>query len=86
MTTATRQEREIAEAPKNADVLPGGIREAARRLGVGERKAYRMAERGEYPFSAFTCRVGSIYLVPRAAFERFLRGELTPNNSNAAPG
>lgn len=88
MTKATRQELAIAEAPKRADVLPGGVREAAKRLGIGERKAYRLLERGEYPFSVFACRVGSTYIVPRAAFERFLNGGWTSKrdeNTNAAP-
>lgn len=70
---------------KSADVLVGGIREAARRLGIAERKAYRMAERGEYPFSAFTVRCGSVYVVPKVAFARFLSGEL-PQNTNAPTG
>ena len=77
MTTGTRQEHQIAEAPKGGDVLPGGIREAAKRLGIGERKAYRMAERGQYPFCRIAVRVCNVYIVPRAAFERFLRGEMT---------
>ena len=84
MTTATRQEREIAEAPKKADVLPGGIREAAKRLGIGERKAYRIAERGGYPFCKFATRIGNVYVVPRRAFERFLDGELTVNTNAAS--
>ena len=78
MTTTTRQGRQIAEAPQSGDVLPGGIREAAKRLGIGERKAYRLAEKGAYPFSLFSYKAGSTYICPRAAFERFLRGELTP--------
>ncbi len=88
MTTLTRQEREVAESPKGGDVLPGGIREAARRLGIGERKAYRIAERNGYPFNKFAVRIGNVYVVPRRAFERFLDGELaaTSTNTNAASG
>lgn len=83
MVTLTKQGREIAEAPKAGDVLPGGIRAAAKRLGIGSRKAYRMAERGEYPFGAFAVRVGYVWVIPIAAWERFLRGELRPENKSA---
>ena len=86
MTTLTRQEKVLVETPVGGDALPGGIREAAKRLGIGERKAYRMAERGEYPFSVFALRIGGVYVVPRHAFERFLRGELRPENTSAPAG
>jgi len=66
----------VANTPRGGEILPGGIREAAKRLGIGERKAYRMAERDEYPFSEFCVRVGFTYIVPRVAFARFLSGEL----------
>ena len=54
------------------DVLPGGIREAARRLGRGERAMYKAAARGELPF---VTRIGRVWIVPKVAFERFLRGK-----------
>lgn len=57
--------------PVELDVLPGGIREAARRLGRGQRAIYKMAARGELPFAI---RLGGRYVVPRVAFEKFLAG------------
>lgn len=86
MMTLTKQEREIADAPKAGDVLPGGIRAAAKRLGIGYRKAYRMAERGEYPFSVFAVRIGYVWVVPIVAWQRFLAGELRTETKNAPAG
>ena len=60
------------------DVLEGGLREAARRLFCGERAMYRAAKKGELPFVA---KIGGRYVVPRLAFERFLRGETKPGQS-----
>ena len=53
---------------RQLDVLEGGIREAARRLGIGERTAYRAAERGELP----AVRIGNVWIIPLRAWERFL--------------
>lgn len=55
------------------DVLEGGLREAAKRLGKGDRWVYRHAH--ELPF---VVRIGAHYIVPRAAFLKFLDGELKP--------
>jgi len=46
------------------------IEEAAKMLGIGRNTAYLAAGRGEIP----VIRVGRRFLVPRAAFERFLDG------------
>jgi len=51
------------------DVLPGGVREVAQRLGLAERTAYAKARGGELPF---VVRVGRRYIVPRRAFEAWL--------------
>lgn len=47
-------------------------------LGVGRRKSYELAQRGELPFRAV--RVGSRYVVPVAGVLAFLEmgGEATP--------
>lgn len=47
------------------------IEEAATRLGVSVRGAYRAAKSGQLP----TIRIGRRLLVPRAALERMLAGE-----------
>lgn len=64
------------------DVLPGGARESFRRLNISERKGYRLAAQGAFPFMV---RVGNTWIVPRRAFERFLAGELQAPNESAAP-
>lgn len=51
------------------DILPGGVREVAQRLGLAERTAYAKARGGELPF---VVRVGRRYIVPRRAFEMWL--------------
>lgn len=56
--------------PETLDVLPGGVREAARRLGKSERVMYRLAKAGQLPFCV---RVGAQYVVPREAFARYMR-------------
>jgi excisionase family DNA binding protein len=50
------------------------IPDAARELGVGRNQAYEAARRGEIPI----IRIGKRILVPVAAFERMLRGEVNP--------
>lgn len=57
---------------QQSDVLPGGIREAARRLHISQRKAYQLAAAGKLPF---VIRLGYVYVIPRHAFERFLAGD-----------
>ncbi len=57
-----------------SDVLEGGLREALRRLKIGERRGYRLAAKGAFPFAI---RIGGNYVVPRKAFERFLEGRAT---------
>jgi hypothetical protein len=84
MPTLTRQEKALAATPRRGDVLPGGLRAAARRLGIAPRKAYRLAEKGEYPFALFCYRAGSIWVVPSRAFARFLNGEFTQNTNAPA--
>jgi excisionase family DNA binding protein len=85
VTTLTRQESAIARVEPAQDVLGGGIREASRRLGVSARKGYRLAAEGHWPFAI---RCGQRYLIPRAAFELYLRGQLRPDqpaDRQAAP-
>ena len=48
------------------------VSEAARRLGVGRSTAYLAAKRGELP----TVRLGRRVVVPIAALDRLLSGEL----------
>ena len=47
------------------------ISEVAERLGVGTRRAYRLAQRGEIP----SVRHGGSIRVPRAAWEQYLEAE-----------
>jgi len=75
----------VANTPRGGEILPGGLREVAKHLGVGERTAYRMARRGEYPFSTLCIRIGWTYVIPRRSWERFLAGELRPEYKSAAP-
>ena len=49
--------------------LPGGIRSAAHLLSKSPRKMYRQAQRGELNFCV---RVGGEYLIPMAAWRRWL--------------
>ncbi len=49
-------------------VLEGGLRTAARKLGKSERQVYRDARAGKLPFVA---KVGSTYVIPMAAWERW---------------
>jgi excisionase family DNA binding protein len=53
------------------------IPEAARKLGIGKNEAYAAAKRGEFPTIKIGCRV----LVPRAALERLMRGEISQPNA-----
>lgn len=59
------------------DVLEGGMRELADRLGIGLRQAYREANNGNLPVT----KLGGRYVIPKEAYERFLRGEWTPAGS-----
>lgn len=57
-------------------VLRGGVRQMAIILGISERSAYRGVASGQLP----GVRVGGRWLVPEAAFQRFLDGDWpTPN-------
>ena len=55
---------------KQLAVLPGGIREAGRLLGIGENAAYKAAQRGELP----AIRVGHKWIITKSAWQRFLLG------------
>ena len=48
------------------------VEEAGRLLGIGRNQAYEAAKRGDFP----TIRIGKRILVPKAAFDRLLRGEI----------
>ena len=48
------------------------IDEAAKLLGIGRNHAYEAAKRGEIP----AIRIGKRIVVPRAALERLLSGEV----------
>jgi hypothetical protein len=52
---------------------------------MAERKVYAMAREGRYPFNLFCVRVGNLWIIPLDAWNRFLRGELQPENESAAP-
>jgi excisionase family DNA binding protein len=81
----TPQRAAIERVAPHADALPGGLREAGRRLGIGERRCYRLAHQGKLPF---VIRLGGRFVVPRLAFERFLQGQLRPDqpaDRQAAP-
>lgn len=67
---------------ETTETLRGGIRAGAKRIGVGERTMYRAAERGEIP--AF--RVGARWVIPLAAWRRFLDGDWPTPNRSAAGG
>ena len=84
-TMLTRQERRLADIPRGGAVLAGGLRAVARHLGMAERKVYAMAREGRYPFNLFCVRVGNLWIIPLDAWNRFLRGELQPENESAAP-
>ena len=49
------------------------VGEAAQLLGIGRNQAYEAASRGEIP----TIRIGKRILVPKAALQRLLDGELS---------
>jgi excisionase family DNA binding protein len=52
--------------------LTMSVDEAAKKLGVGRCQAYAAVRQGKIP----SIRIGKRYLVPIAAFERMLDGEL----------
>ena len=54
------------------DVLPGGVREMFRRLGIAQRTGYKALLRGDFPFVR---RIGGMYIVPTRAFEKYLEGQ-----------
>jgi hypothetical protein len=82
MTTLTRQTKVIAATEKRSGVLAGGLRQALKIAGISPARGYRLAAEGKLPFAI---RCGGTYIVPRAAFERWLAGELRPENESAAP-
>jgi excisionase family DNA binding protein len=49
------------------------VEEAGRLLGIGRNQAYEAAKRGDFP----TIKIGKRILVPKAAFDRLLRGEIS---------
>ena len=53
------------------------VREAAKRLGIGERAAYRAARDGTLP----TLRFGKRFVCPLAAIEALERDAYKPTNS-----
>ncbi len=79
-----RQTEALENTVPAGDVLEGGVREASLRLGIGQRKGYRLAAAGAYPFSAFCVRIGHTYVVPRTAFAAFLAGEIKPTDGGKA--
>lgn len=50
---------------------PYSVPQAGKKAGLGRNAAYAAARRGEIP----TIRIGKRLLVPRAAWDRILRGE-----------
>lgn len=48
------------------------IEEAGRLLGIGRNQAYEAAKRGDFP----TLKIGRRLLVPKAALDRLLNGEV----------
>ena len=72
---------EVGMTPQ-MDVLEGGVREMAHRLGIGERQAYREAERGNLP----AVKLGGRYVVPLDAWSKFLRGEWRPAERHIEDG
>jgi excisionase family DNA binding protein len=52
------------------------VEEAAAKLGIGRNQAYEAARRGEIP----TIKVGKRILVPKAAFNRMLDGEISAHD------
>ena len=65
------------------DVLSGGLREAADRLGIGHRRMYRLAKAGQLPFAV---RLGWGYVVPVPAWNNFLENGGTIENINGPAG
>lgn len=55
------------------EVLVGGVREMARRLNISERSGYRGVASGQLP----GVKIGSKWIVPTVAFQRFLNGNWT---------
>lgn len=55
------------------------VEEAQQRLRISRNAAYSAVERGEIP----SVKIGRRILIPRAAFERLLRGE--PAEQHRAP-
>ena len=54
--------------------LKGGVREAGRQIGLGERAAYAAAAAGRIP----AIRMGRFWVIPLPAWQRFLNGEWRP--------
>jgi excisionase family DNA binding protein len=62
--------------PINRDAETTPLREAARRLGISPLNAYELVRRGEFPVKPI--RAGQRILIPTAALDRLLAGELVP--------
>lgn len=58
------------------------IRTAGRALGIGERKSYGMAQRGEFPVRVL--RLGGQYRVASADLLTYLGIEAAPASTNGA--
>ena len=80
MKTLTRQTIAIADTERASGVLPGGLRQALREANISERKGYRLAKAGKLPFAL---KLGSTYVVPRAAFLRWLAGEFPSQGTSS---
>jgi excisionase family DNA binding protein len=59
---------------KRKSAVTMSIPDAAKELGVGRNQAYEAARRGEIPI----IRIGKRLLVPVAALQAMLRGEVKP--------
>ena len=55
------------------------IEQVAKILGIGRNQAYEAARRGDFP----TMRFGSRWVIPKARFDSFLRGEFPSGSAKA---
>jgi len=61
--------RSRKQPDESADVM--SLAEAARRLSIGKNQAYQAVQAGRIP----ALRFGRRWLIPRAAFDKMVRGE-----------
>ena len=64
------------------DTLTLTVTECAKRLGIGRNSAYEAISRGEIP----VIRVGKRLLVPKAALEKMLAGDLAESADTDSEG